>query len=258
MEGFFLKKVILFLMLILSSLSFAAKKLYVGTNAEFAPYEYLENGKMVGFDIELMDAIGEELGYEIVWSNMSFDGLLPALQMKKIDAVIAGMSQTPERQKAVTFSMPYLLFSSDEHYVIVNEESSYVKKEELNGKKIGVQIGTMQEEFAKDLGGLPQLYNSWTGALMDLQQNKIDAVIIADVSGEEYLKTMKGIKKIDVVEENFPGASIALRKGETELAEQINQAILKIDAEGKYLEILKKYFPDKLDNYDAYKKANNL
>lgn len=253
-----MKKVILFLMLILSSLSFAAKKLYVGTNAEFAPYEYLENGKMVGFDIELMDAIGEELGYEIVWSNMSFDGLLPALQMKKIDAVIAGMSQTPERQKAVTFSMPYLLFSSDEHYVIVNEESSYVKKEELNGKKIGVQIGTMQEEFAKDLGGLPQLYNSWTGALMDLQQNKIDAVIIADVSGEEYLKTMKGIKKIDVVEENFPGASIALRKGETELAEQINQAILKIDAGGKYLEILKKYFPDKLDNYDAYKKANNL
>lgn len=253
-----MKKVILFLMLILSSLSFAAKKLYVGTNAEFAPYEYLENGKMVGFDIELMDAIGEELGYEIVWSNMSFDGLLPALQMKKIDAVIAGMSQTPERQKAVTFSMPYLLFSSDEHYVIVNEESSYVKKEELNGKKIGVQIGTMQEEFAKDLGGLPQLYNSWTGALMDLQQNKIDAVIIADVSGEEYLKTMKGIKKIDVVEENFPGASIALRKGETELAEQINQAILKIDAEGKYLEILKKYFPDKLDNYDAYKKVNNL
>lgn len=253
-----MKKVILFLMLILSSLSFAAKKLYVGTNAEFAPYEYLENGKMVGFDIELMDAIGEELGYEIVWSNMSFDGLLPALQMKKIDAVIAGMSQTPERQKAVTFSMPYLLFSSDEHYVIVNEESSYVKKEELNGKKIGVQIGTMQEEFAKDLGGLPQLYNSWTGALMDLQQNKIDAVIIADVSGEEYLKTMKGIKKIDVVEENFPCASIALRKGETELAEQINQAILKIDAEGKYLEILKKYFPDKLDNYDAYKKANNL
>lgn len=253
-----MKKVILFLMLILSSLSFTAKKLYVGTNAEFAPYEYLENGKMVGFDIELMDAIGEELGYEIVWSNMSFDGLLPALQMKKIDAVIAGMSQTPERQKAVTFSMPYLLFSSDEHYVIVNEESSYVKKEELNGKKIGVQIGTMQEEFAKDLGGLPQLYNSWTGALMDLQQNKIDAVIIADVSGEEYLKTMKGIKKIDVVEENFPGASIALRKGETELAEQINQAILKIDAEGKYLEILKKYFPDKLDNYDAYKKANNL
>lgn len=248
-----MKKVILFLMLVLSSLSFAAKKLYVGTNAEFMPYEYLENGKMVGFDIELMDAIGKELGYEIVWNNMSFDGLLPALQMKKIDAVIAGMAQTPERQKAVTFSMPYLLVSSDEHYVIVNENSSFTKKEELKGKKVGVQMGTIQEEFTVQLGGIPQLYNSWTGALMDLQNNKIDAVIIADVTGDEYLKVMKGIKKVDVVIDTQPGASIALRKGETELAEKINQAILTLDKNGTYLEILKKYFPDKVEKYNELK-----
>lgn len=248
-----MKKVILLLMLVLSSLSFSAKKLYVGTNAEFMPYEYLENGKMVGFDIDLMEAIGKELGYEIVWSNMGFDGLLPALQMKKIDAVIAGMSQTPERQKAVTFSMPYMLVSSDEHFVIVNENSPLVKKEELKGKKVGVQIGTIQEEFAKELGATPQLYNSWTGALMDLQNNKIDAVIIADVTGEEYLKSMSGLKKFDVVIDTQPGASIALRKGETKLAEQINQAILKLDNDGTYLQILQKYFPDKVEKYKSLK-----
>lgn len=248
-----MKKVILLLMLVLSSLSFSAKKLYVGTNAEFMPYEYLENGKMVGFDIDLMEAIGKELGYEIVWSNMGFDGLLPALQMKKIDAVIAGMSQTPERQKAVTFSMPYMLVSSDEHFVIVNENSPLVKKEELKGKKVGVQIGTIQEEFAKELGATPQLYNSWTGALMDLQNNKIDAVIIADVTGEEYLKSMSGLKKVDVVIDTQPGASIALRKGETKLAEQINQAILKLDNNGTYLQILQKYFPDKVEKYKSLK-----
>lgn len=248
-----MKKVFLLLMLVLSSLSFSAKKLYVGTNAEFMPYEYLENGKMVGFDIELMDAIGKELGYEIVWSNMGFDGLLPALQMKKIDAVIAGMSQTPERQKAVTFSMPYMLISSDEHFVIVNENSPLVKKEELKGKKVGVQIGTIQEEFAKELGATPQLYNSWTGALMDLQNNKIDAVIIADVTGEEYLKSMSGLKKVDVVIDTQPGASIALRKGETKLAEQINQAILKLDNDGTYFQILQKYFPDKVEKYKSLK-----
>lgn len=248
-----MKKVFLLLMLVLSSLSFSAKKLYVGTNAEFMPYEYLENGKMVGFDIELMDAIGKELGYEIVWSNMGFDGLLPALQMKKIDAVIAGMSQTPERQKAVTFSMPYMLVSSDEHFVIVNENSPLVKKEELKGKKVGVQIGTIQEEFAKELGATPQLYNSWTGALMDLQNNKIDAVIIADVTGEEYLKSMSGLKKVDVVIDTQPGASIALRKGETKLAEQINQAILKLDNNGTYFQILQKYFPDKVEKYKSLK-----
>lgn len=249
-----MKKVILLLMLVLSSLSFSAKKLYVGTNAEFMPYEYLENGKMVGFDIDLMEAIGKELGYEIVWSNMGFDGLLPALQMKKIDAVIAGMSQTPERQKAVTFSMPYMLVSSDEHFVIVNENSPLAKKEELKGKKVGVQIGTIQEEFAKELGATPQLYNSWTGALMDLQNNKIDAVIIADVTGEEYLKSMSGLKKVDVVIDTQPGASIALRKGETKLAEQINQAILKLDNNGTYLQILQKYFPDKVEKYKSLKK----
>ena len=248
-----MKKVILLLMLVLSSLSFSAKKLYVGTNAEFMPYEYLENGKMVGFDTELMDAIGKELGYEIVWSNMGFDGLLPALQMKKIDAVIAGMSQTPERQKSVTFSMPYMLVSSDEHFVIVNENSPLVKKEELKGKKVGVQIGTIQEEFAKELGATPQLYNSWTGALMDLQNNKIDAVIIADVTGEEYLKSMSGLKKVDVVIDTQPGASIALRKGETKLAEQINQAILKLDNNGTYLQILQKYFPNKVEKYKSLK-----
>lgn len=248
-----MKKVFLLLMLVLSSLSFSAKKLYVGTNAEFMPYEYLENGKIVGFDIELMDAIGKELGYEIVWSNMGFDGLLPALQMKKIDAVIAGMSQTPERQKAVTFSMPYMLVSSDEHFIIVNENSPLVKKEELKDKKVGVQIGTIQEEFAKELGATPQLYNSWTGALMDLQNNKIDAVIIADVTGEEYLKSMSGLKKVDVVIDTQPGASIALRKGETKLAEQINQAILKLDNDGTYLQILQKYFPDKVEKYKSLK-----
>lgn len=248
-----MKKVFLLLMLVLSSLSFSAKKLYVGTNAEFMPYEYLENGKMVGFDIDLMEAIGKELGCEIVWSNMGFDGLLPALQMKKIDAVIAGMSQTPERQKAVTFSMPYMLVSSDEHFVIVNENSPLVKKEELKGKKVGVQIGTIQEEFAKELGATPQLYNSWTGALMDLQNNKIDAVIIADVTGEEYLKSMSGLKKVDVVIDTQPGASIALRKGETKLAEQINQAILKLDNDGTYFQILQKYFPDKVEKYKSLK-----
>lgn len=252
-----MKKVILFLMLILSSLSFAAKKLYVGTNAEFAPYEYLENGKMVGFDIELMDAIGEELGYEIVWSNMSFDGLLPALQMKKIDAVIAGMSQTPERQKAVTFSMPYL-FIEGGHYVLVAENSPLTKKEELKGKQVGVQIGTVQEEFTINIGGIPKLYDSWTGALMDLKNGKVDAVIIADISAEEYLKNLDGIKKIDIIFDTKPGASVAFRKGNTEMAEKFNKALLELDAEGKYLEILKKYFPDKLDNYAAYKKANNL
>ncbi|HBJ79506.1 basic amino acid ABC transporter substrate-binding protein [Fusobacterium sp.] len=249
-----MKKLILLLMIILSTLSFAAKKLYVGTNAEFKPYEYLEGDKITGFDIDFMNAIGKEIGYEVQWVNMGFDGLLPALQMNKVDAVIAGMSQTPERQKAVDFSMPYM-FTKSEHYVIVNENSPIVKKEELKDKKVGVQIGTIQEEFTIALGGIPQIYNAWTGALMDLQQDKISAVIIADVSGNAYLANMKELKKVDVVIDNQPGASIAFRKGETELVKSVNEAILKLRDDGTYLQLLEKYFPERAEDFKkAFKK----
>ena len=249
-----MKKLIILFMMILSTLSFAAKKLYVGTNAEFKPYEYLEGDKITGFDIDFMDAIGKEIGYEVHWVNMGFDGLLPALQMNKVDAVIAGMSQTPERQKAVDFSMPYM-FTKSEHYVIVNENSSIVKKEELKDKKVGVQIGTIQEEFTIALGGIPQIYNAWTGALMDLQQDKISAVIIADVSGNAYLENMKGLKKVDIVVDSQPGASIAFRKGETDLIKAVNEAILKLRDDGTYLQLLEKYFPERAEEFkESFKK----
>jgi len=210
-----MKKIITILMLILSTLSFAAKKLYVGTNAEFKPYEYLENNKMVGFDIELMELLGKELGYEIKWQDMSFDGLLPALQMKKIDAVIA---------------------------------------EDLKGKTIGVQLGSIQEQFAKDNGSVPKLYNNFTEALLDLQNQKIDAVIIAEVSANEYLKTMKGIKKIDTIKDKLPNASIAFRKVDSKLAKEFSDAILKLKNSPEYAKLVKKYFPEHYDNFIANQK----
>lgn len=250
-----MKKLILLFMIVISSFAFGAKKLYVGTNAEFKPYEYLEGNELVGFDIEFMEAVAKEMGYDVHWVNMGFDGLLPALQMKKVDAVIAGMGQTPERKKAVEFSIPYMSDLKGEHYVIVNENSPITKKEQLTGQKVGVQIGTVQEEFTLAIGGIPQLYNAWTGALMDLQQNKIAGVIIADVSAKAYLKNMTGLKKVDVVIDNQPGASIAFRKGEVELAKSATDAILKLQNNGVYLELLKKYFPEKVEEFLASQKT---
>lgn len=243
-----MKKILITLMLILSTLSFSAKKLYVGTNAEFKPYEYLENNKMVGFDIELMELLGKELGYEIKWQDMSFDGLLPALQLKKIDAVIAGMSATPERKKAVSFSIPYMFFEG-EHVVIVNDKSSFKKKEDLKGKTVGVQLGSIQEQLAKDNGSIPKLYNNFTEALLDLQNQKIDSVIIAGVSGKEYLKTMKGITKIDSVKDNLPNAAIAFRKADSKLSKEFSEAILKLKFSSQYANLVKKYFPEYYNNF---------
>ena len=243
-----MKKFITIFMFILSSLSFSAKKLYVGTNAEFKPYEYLEGDKIVGFDIDLMNKLGEELGYEIKWVDMNFDGLLTSLQLKKIDAVIAGMSATEERQKAAAFSTPYLFFKSG-HIVLVNENSSLTAKEQLKGKTVGVQMGSIQEGFAKDLGAIPKLYSNFTAALMELQNGKVDSVIIAENTGNEFLKTMNKIKKIDMIDDSKPGAAIAFRKSDENLAQEFSKAILKLKETDFYSELIKKYFPDK---YEAF------
>ena len=100
----FVKLMFMSLLSVVISISvFAKNVVYVGTNAEFAPFEYLDKNKIVGFDIDLLDAISKETGLEFKIQDMAFDGLLPALQTKKVDMVIAGMTATPERQKAVAF-----------------------------------------------------------------------------------------------------------------------------------------------------------
>ena len=168
-----MKKIITILMLILSTLSFAAKKLYVGTNAEFKPYEYLENNKMVGFDIELMELLGKELGYEIKWQDMSFDGLLPALQMKKIDAVIAGMSATPERKKAVAFSKPY--FKAKQVVITKGVDKSLKSFKDLSGKKVGVMLGFTGDTVVSEIKGVKvERFNASYAAIMALSQKRID------------------------------------------------------------------------------------
>ena len=239
-----MKKIITLIMASVLSVSLFAEKLYVGTNAEFVPYEYLENGKLTGFDVELMELIGQKAGYEIVWKDMSFDGLIPALQTGKIDAIIAGMSQTTERQKAVDFSNPYLYFKS-EHLVLVNNKSSLNNKEELKNKIIGVQLGSLQEEFATKLGANVRPYNSFLGALMDLENNKIDGVIIADKTGYEYLRSMKTLKILDKITDNYPGASIALKKGSLEKVEKINKILENLKNTDEYNNLVIKYFPEK-------------
>ena len=181
---------------------------------------------------------------------MSFDGLLPALQMKKIDAVIAGMSATPEREKAVSFSIPYIFFESG-HDVIVNSKSTFKTKNDLKGKTIGVQLGTIQEQFAKENGSNPRLYNSFTEAFLDLQNQKIDGVIIASTSATEYLKTMKGIKKIDTIKDKSPKAAIAFRKSDAKLAKEFSNAILELKTSDEYAKLIKKYFPEHYNDFMA-------
>lgn len=240
------KILVLMLTMVVFSFSFGMKKIYVGTNAEFKPYEYLEGDKIVGFDIELMEAMAGKLNYEVKWVNMSFSGLLPALQSNKIDIVIAGMAATPERAKAVDFSKPYLAFGTG-HAVIVNKDSNILIKEDLKDKEVGVQLGSKQEQLAEKEGAKIVLFDSFAGAILALKQNKIDAVVMDENSGEEYMKKTKELKIVDKIMDNSPGESLAFKKGNKKLLKEFEIAFEKVLKNGEYLELVKKYFPNKVE-----------
>ncbi len=219
---------------------FAKQVVLVGTNAEFAPFEYLEKNEIVGFDIDLLNAISKETGIEFKIKDMAFDGLLPALQTKKVDLVIAGMTATPEREKAVLFSKPY--FTAKQVIITKGEDKSLKTFDDLSGKKVGVMLGFTGDSVVSEIKGAKvERFNAAYAAIMALNQGKIDAVVLDSEPAKKYIANSKELMIADVPAEEEEYA-IAVRKTDKELIEKINVAIDKIRANGEYDKILKKYF----------------
>ena len=239
-----MKKLVLLFMTFLSLISFGkVEKLYVGTNAEFYPFEYLEDGKIVGFDAELIEAIGKKLNKEIVWKNMAFDGLLPALQSKKIDVIIAGMTATPERKKFVNFSDPY--FVSNQMIIInTNDEKSknITSYETLPNHSVGVVLGYTGDVAVSKLENVDvQRFNGASEAIMSLKAKKVQAVVIDSEPAKNYVKNNEGLKLIstDIAKEEY---SIAVSKENKKLAEDINSAYKELVNDGTFKKLITKYF----------------
>lgn len=239
-----MKKLVLLFMTFLSLVSFGkVEKLYVGTNAEFYPFEYLEDGKIVGFDAELIEAIGKKLNKEIVWKNIAFDGLLPALQSKKIDVIIAGMTATPERKKFVNFSDPYFVSSQ---MIIVNTDDEKSKDitsyESLPNHSVGVVLGYTGDVAVSKLENIDvQRFNGASEAIMSLKAKKVQAVVIDSEPAKNYVKNNKGLKLIstDIAKEEY---SIAVSKENKKLAEDINLAYKELVNDGTFEKLITKYF----------------
>ena len=225
----------------LFSLSLVAfgKTLYVGTNAEFAPFEYLEKGKITGFDIELMNALAKEMKMEVKVQNMSFDGLLPALQMKKVDLVIAGMTETPERKKAVHFSKPYF---KAKQVIVIKKGKDLKSFEELSGKNVGVMLGFTGDTVVSGIKGAKvQRFDTTYAAIMALEKGKVDAVVADSEPAKKYIESYQdlGIASAKAEEEDY---AIAVRKNDKALLEELNKALDTVKANGTYDSLLKKYF----------------
>lgn len=215
--------------------------LTVGTNAEFPPFEYVgDNGEPDGFDMALIRAIGEKLGVEVVVENMEFASLVASIG-SKIDVAIAGMTVTDERKESVDFSNSYY---EAVQYVILPVDSEIVTAADLEGKTIGVQLGTTGDFIAEELTENVFQYNKAVDAVNDLINGRVDCVIIDKNPALVFEGKFEGqVVAVDGVQFEFEVEeyAIALPKGDSELAEKINSALEEIKADGTFDELVKTY-----------------
>lgn len=214
-------------------------KLVVGTSADYPPYEFhtMANGKdeIVGFDIDVAKEVAKDLGVELEVKDMDFDGLLVALQAGKVDMVFAGMTPTDERKENADFSDIY--YTATHRFILRSGEEGSVKSfDDLKGKKIGVQKGSIQEGIAKDNFDEANIKSlaKVTDLVLDLKNKKVDAILIEEGVAKINCDKNKDIAMSDfVVTDENGGAAIALKKGSTELQTEVNKTISKLKEEDK-------------------------
>lgn len=233
-----------------------AQKVKVGTEGAYPPFNYMnEEGKLVGFDIDIAKALCEEAGMDCEFVVVEWDGLIPALLAKKIDCIIASMSITEERKEKVDFTGKY--YQTPARFVTKKGAGIEISKEGLKGKTVGVQRATVSENFIRDnFGDVMDIksYAKQEEANMDLVAGRLDLVFADQVvllggfiqteDGKDY--EFVGPSYLD--EQWFgEGIGIAVRKGEGELLDAFNKAIKAIRDNGTYQEINKTYF-----DFDLY------
>ncbi|BBJ28165.1 basic amino acid ABC transporter substrate-binding protein [Athalassotoga saccharophila] len=239
-----MKKISVVLIALLVFGSFVLSKTYiVGTSADFPPFEYVDNGKYVGFDMDLIRSIASLEGFQVEIRDMSFDSLIPALKSGIIDIAIAGMTITPERLKVVDFSTPY--WSADQD-VIVKKDSNYNLTVLFGNHKIGVQTGTTGDLWVSDnlvktniLKSIVR-YESFIYALQALLNGEVDAVVLDSPVAERFAQTQPvSIVGIIITNENY---GIAVNKGNSDLLSKINDGLSKLRSSGQLTILVDKYF----------------
>lgn len=216
----------------------AAKKLIMGTSADFPPYEFhkVVDGQdtIVGFDIEIAKEIAADLGRELEIKDLPFDSLLNELSSGRIDMVISGLSPTPERAEAVGLSDIYY---KAEQAVVVREsdKDKYATMDSLKGAKLGIQTGSIQEDIAKGIEGAQLTSLSKISEIvLQLQSNRVDASIMEGPVAKSFVKNVKGLAITDAKPEvEDDGYVIGVKKGNTELLDQVNKTLTRLNSEGK-------------------------
>lgn len=222
-----------------------ANTIKFATEATYAPFEYIENGEIKGFDIAIAKALCQEMKTECSFSNQEFNSLIPSLKLGKFDAIIASLGITPEREKQVAFTQSY--YQPSASYVAATVR--HYTLNQLEGKTIGTQAGTTFAQYLqKKYEGKITLktYASMQEAFLDLTAGRIDMVLADMPIANAWLKTH--YQEYSVIEKPITNAEyfgtgygIAVNPKNTALLNELNKALTTIKANGQYQKIVKEY-----------------
>ncbi|WP_415765743.1 transporter substrate-binding domain-containing protein [Pseudomonas sp. ZB1P45] len=235
-----------------SALAKEYKELRFGVDPSYAPFESkAADGSLVGFDIDLGNAICAELKVKCKWVESDFDGMIPGLKANKFDGVISSMTATPAREKVIDFSSE--LFSGPTGLVFKKGAAIDADPATLKGKKVGYEQGTIQEAYAKavlDKAGVEtQAYANQDQVYADLISGRLDASIQDMLQAElGFLKSPQGANfevSKPVESELLPSkTAVGINKGNTELKALLDKGIKALHDNGTYAAVQQKHFAD--------------
>ena len=237
--------------LIIGTQAFAAEKLRIGVEGAYPPFSEIgADGKLKGFEIELAQLYCERMKAQCELVQVDFDGLIPALQSRKIDAIVASMSITPERERAIGFSKPY--YSTPQTFIARAGAAADISPLALKGKKIGVQAATINEAYVNALYKDSSIarYQTQDQVYLDLKSGRIDYSLVDKLAASEFIKSAGGKGVVTVGPELRDsryfgrGVGVGLRKADLKsLGARFDAAIDAVRADGSFKRLNDKYFP---------------
>ncbi len=224
------------------------KTYVIGTEPYFPPFEYADENSsstIIGFDVDLINAIAEDQGFKVQWKDLEFDALIPALQSGQIDIIASGMTITAEREEAVDFSEPYINAGLALAVAADNEEIKSV--DDLKGKVAAVQMGSTGSKEADKLkaeGKIGEIiYLAHVNdIILNIQNGRADFTINDLPVTQAFMSQNPGVIKIVDDEITSDSYGFAVKSGNTELLTMLNQGLANVKEDGTYDQIMAKYF----------------
>ena len=215
-------------------------KLVVGTEAQYAPYEFKDlDANFAGCDMWLAQQIADSLGVELEVVDMAFDGIIPAVQSGQVDLGIAAFTKTPERAEEIDFSD---LYETSAQLLIVKtgNADTYSTKESLAGQKVGAQKGTIQSQLIQSALPESELFEleKYPALALEVQNGNIAGLVVDQAVGESLVATSNGALEVSnfefTAEEASFGKAVVTAKGNEDLLAAVNEVISKVIADGSY------------------------